>query len=70
MKTTKAQQAIINAANIIIHRQNLFRDVDNRRVINAHMRDGTPCVQDLYSGKTYPIAEHTWRNGAGHVVTF
>lgn len=69
MKTTKAQQSLINSANGVIHRQNLFRDTNNRRVIHAHMHDGTPCVQDLYTGELYSIAENTWRNGAGHVVT-
>lgn len=70
MKTTKAQKALIDAANLVIHQQNLFLDFENRRVINAHMRDGVPSVTDLYGGEHYPIEGNSWRNGSGHVVNF
>ena len=69
MKTTKSQRELINTANIVIHTQNLFRELGNRRVVHAHMHDGMACVMDLYSGERHPLIG-TWRNANGHTVTF
>ena len=70
--TLKKQSRLINEANAIIHRRNLYFALQdgNRRVYNAHMHLGEPVVEDLHSGVLYSLLVGKFIDGNGQPVEF
>lgn len=78
MKTSKVQKTLLEQANSVIHRRNLYICLQNgggnRRVINAHIAktgNPVPCVEDLYTGEEYALAApNKFQDGYGQEVVF
>jgi hypothetical protein len=72
MKANKHEKQIINEANAVIHRRNLYISTPdgNRRVVNAHMSPAGPVVEDLHSGVNYDLLKNQFADGYGQPVIF